>query len=57
MTVILAPKEKFQLVDNMRRYGGNFVSKLADALVAADPENAQRICDAFPDVVERYREL
>lgn len=56
MTVTLTPKEKFQLVDNMRRYGGNFVSRLADALVAADPENAQRICDAFPDVVEKYRE-
>jgi hypothetical protein len=46
---------KFPLVDNMRRYGGNFVSKLADAMVAADPTNYQRLCSAFPDIVEKYR--
>lgn len=38
----------------MRRYGGNFVSKLADAMVAADPSNYQRLCSAFPDVVQKY---
>jgi hypothetical protein len=47
---------KFPLVDNMRRYGGNFVSKLADAMVAADPTNYQRLCSAFPDIVEKYSE-
>lgn len=52
----LTGNEKFKLVENMRRYGGNFVSKLADALIAADPKNTQRIYDAFPDIVEKYRE-
>lgn len=52
----LTSNEKLQLVENMRRYGGNFVSKLADALIAADPKNTQRIYDAFPDIVEKYRE-
>jgi hypothetical protein len=47
---------KFPLVDNMRQYGGNFVSKLADAMVAADPVNFDRLCAAFPDIVEKYSE-
>jgi hypothetical protein len=47
---------KFELVENMRKYGGNFVSKLADALIAADPQNAKRIMEAFPDIVEKYSE-
>jgi hypothetical protein len=50
----LTQQEKFQLIGNMRRYGGNFVSKLADALAAADHTNAQRIYDAFPDVIDKY---
>jgi hypothetical protein len=48
--------DKFKLVENMRRRGGNFVSKLADALIAADPQNAKRIIEAFPDIVEKYSE-
>ena len=47
---------KFPLVDNMRRYGGNFASKLADAMVAADPVNFDKLCAAFPDIVEKYSE-
>lgn len=47
--------QKFPLVDNMRAKGGNFVSKLADAMVAADPVNFSRLCDAFPEIVGQYR--
>jgi hypothetical protein len=46
--------DKFRLVENMQKRGGNFVSKLADALIAADPKNAERIMEAFPDIVEKY---
>jgi 2-oxo-4-hydroxy-4-carboxy--5-ureidoimidazoline (OHCU) decarboxylase len=46
--------QKFQLINNMRRYGGSFVSRLADALSAADPQNTERIIKAFPDIVEKY---
>ena len=53
--IILTSEQKFKLVENMRRYGGNFVSKLADALIAADPVNAQKIYDAFPEIVEKYK--
>lgn len=48
--------QKFPLVDNMRRYGGNYLSKLADAMVAADPDNFKRLCAAFPEIVEKYAE-
>lgn len=48
--------QKFPLVDNMRKNGGNFVSKLAEAMVAADPVNFSRLCDAFPEIVAKYDE-
>lgn len=48
--------QKIKLAKNMRRYGGNFVSKLADALIAADPSNTDRLLTAFPDVVSKYTE-
>ncbi len=38
----------------MRRYGGGFVSKLGDALLRADLDNARRIRDAFPEYWEKY---
>ncbi len=43
-----------RLVCAMRKYGGNFVKALADCLVAGDPNNKQRIRDAFPDIIEVY---
>lgn len=45
---------KFPLVDNMRRYGGNFLSKLADAMVAADPDNYRKLVEAFPEIIQKY---
>ncbi|MFZ9326514.1 MAG: hypothetical protein ACO24H_03505 [Polynucleobacter sp.] len=50
----LTHQEKFALIESMRRYGSNFINKFADTLVAADPENTQRLLDAFPDLVEKY---
>ena len=46
--------DKFPMVDEMRRTGGNFVRRLADAMVAADPQNYARICVAFPEIIEKY---
>lgn len=51
---ILSQQEKIRLVTLMQRYGGNFASCLAQAMIAADPQNFQRLCDAFPDIVEKY---
>ena len=38
----------------MQRYGGNFVSNLAQTMIAADPDNFQRLCNAFPEIVDKY---
>lgn len=38
----------------MEKYGGSFVSSIAQALRYADPKNRQRLLDAFPDLVEKY---
>ena len=52
--VILTREEKFRLVANMQRFGGHFIYTLAQSMIAADPENFQRLCDCFPDYVEEY---
>lgn len=52
--VVLTSQEKFKLLSNMQRYGGKFVNALALTMIAADPENFQRLCNAFPEVVEKY---
>jgi len=46
--------ERFPMIDNMRRYGGHFLSKLGDAMAAADPENFEKLCKIFPDEVKKY---
>ena len=51
---ILIKEERIRLIANMERYGGNFTSRLAQAMIAADPENFQRLCAAFPEIVEQY---
>lgn len=38
----------------MQRFGGRFVNALALAMIAADPANFQRLCIAFPEIVEKY---
>lgn len=40
--------------ETMRRYGGGFCKKLADAFCAADSSNKQKIIAAFPELVENY---
>jgi hypothetical protein len=44
----------FSAINNMRKYGGNFATKLADAMVAADPENYDRLARAFPEIMAKY---
>lgn len=52
--LLLTQDQKFRLINNMQRYGGNFISSLAQAMIAADSENFQILCDAFPVYVEKY---
>ena len=51
---IISQSEKIRLVTLMQRYGGNFVSNLAQTMIAADPDNFQRLCNAFPEIVDKY---
>jgi hypothetical protein len=41
----------------MRKWGGNFVQKLGECLAAADPSNAEKIRDAFPEYWDKYLEI
>jgi 2-oxo-4-hydroxy-4-carboxy--5-ureidoimidazoline (OHCU) decarboxylase len=38
----------------MQRYGGHFMTKLADAIRAADQTNRFRIIHAFPEIVRDF---
>lgn len=52
--VNLTAEQKSRLLVNMQRFGGRFVNALALAMIAADPANFQRLCVAFPEIVEKY---
>lgn len=43
-----------QQISAMKRYGGNFASRLADAMLAADRENLERVARAFPELIQKY---
>ena len=42
------------LTETMQRYGGHFMTKLADAIRAADSTNKHRILHAFPEIVRDF---
>ena len=46
-----------RVIDTMQEIGGNFVKHLAATYIAADPENRERIQDAFPEIWESYLRL
>ena len=41
----------------MQRHGGGFVKLLGAALARADPNNKDRIREAFPDYWQQYRSI
>lgn len=43
-----------EVIRAMRKYGGSFVSALADAAIVADGHNLRRIKEAFQDIWGRY---
>lgn len=43
-----------QTIENMKRYGGGFVSRLAELWQVADAKNRAKLEAAFGDVFERY---
>jgi hypothetical protein len=50
----LTPSELHATLLCMERYGGTFCTNLAAAMRYADPNNKQRIMDAFPELIETY---
>jgi len=46
--------ERMKVVENMYRYGGNFICRLGSALSCADGDNAIKIHDAFESMWNRY---
>ena len=41
----------------MIEYGGSFAEALGKTLQLADPDNAERIVKAFPELMERFKPL
>lgn len=41
----------------MRKRGGSLVKSLAETYVTADPDNRERIKDAFPEYWMRYLQM
>ena len=41
----------------METYGGSFVQNLAKAMFCADSDNLQRIVNAFPELIEKYKQF
>ena len=46
--------EVWKMVSKMEEYGGSFVKALANAFKYADPDNRQKLIDAFPGYVKEY---
>ena len=49
--------EKLDVAENMKNYGGSFVSSLGEALIHADEENAERIKETWPEYWKQYKEM
>lgn len=50
-------QEDHDVLQAMLQFGGNFVKKLAQAALAADPTNLEKIKIAFPDYWARYQQM
>jgi hypothetical protein len=50
----MTPDDHFIFVETMRRYGGGFCKKLADAYSVADLSNKAKILNTWPELYEQY---
>jgi rubrerythrin len=57
MTENIDTNETQEVIWAMRKYGGHFVTKLADAICYADTNNTGRIKKAFPKYWEQYHKI
>jgi len=53
----MTKNEKYYTSLGMRTYGGGFVQALGMALTHADPVNAKKLKEAFPDYFEKYHNV
>ena len=53
----IGDQERYDVWRNMRQYGGSFVRLLGELLIHADPENTQRIKNAWPEYWEKYKNI
>jgi len=49
--------QTYLIIAAMHKWGGSFVKALAHAAQAADPENLQRLENAFPEIWQKYAAL
>lgn len=49
--------EKLEVINAMKNYGGGFVKGLAAAWLHADDDNCAKIEAAWPEYIEKYRQI
>jgi len=54
MTTTLNKIQEHHTLLTARRFGGTFISTIAQAGIFADPENRKRVFAAFPELVYQY---
>jgi len=54
ITTTLNKVQEHHTLLTARRFGGTFISTIAQAGIFADPENRKRVFAAFPELVYQY---
>jgi hypothetical protein len=49
--------KEFKVVENMQKYGGNFVQALSECFFRADRINFKKLKKAFPKYWEEYEKI
>jgi len=50
----MTPDQEIHTLLTARQFGGNFLSKLSEAGLAADPDNRMIIFAGFPQLIEQF---
>ena len=46
--------DKLRMCEAMKIFGGGFAKALAECFIRADTSNLERLCNAFPEIIEQY---
>lgn len=49
--------EILKISENMKAYGGSFMSAIGEALVRADSNNRRKLSNAFPEEFDKYLKI